>query len=1575
AANQSGGSAIVETVVAGSNAYQVTRAALIDDLTVTQPTANGTPRHVGTVGNGYASGYAYGLSGNNFVQIDSSPATPTARLFVDPKQVTLTASKTYDGSTDMTGYVSISGLIGGQTLNYSGARANGKNVSAGTSAQYISAITLLDGTGLASDYTTPTLSAAVTASASTGGNQASVTARTVTLSGNKSYDGSRDLAAGQLQIGGLVSGESLRYSGATVHSKNAYEATASAGFVNAVTLLDGSGASGAAGGLASNYAQPDLTQHVAGVNEAVVTPAALTAVITGEARKVYDGNLNAALNAANFQVGGLASGEAAVISFADPSLPVAGQYVSKNVRDNLVTAPGLVTASISPSQVQITVGDARNYSLPSTAQGAVGVITPKAVTVSATPTTLGYNSQVQQQSAAQTSGFIVGDQVTVGGLASGRNAGLYGSSLTLGGTDASNYTPSFFNGDLLITRASASVSGVAGSVVYNGATQTQGAALTQGFGVGDDITISGLAAGRNAGVYSSSLAVGGADAGNYNVTVTNADWLIARAVASVSGSSTSRIYNGSVQQQNAATLSGFLPGDNIQVQGLASGRDAGLYASNLSVSGGDASNYNVSITNADLAIGRASATVTATPTAVTYNGLTQVQNAALSTGFLPGDDIQIQGLASARNAGVYASALSVSGSDARNYNVSLNNADLSIARANASVSAVAGSTTYNGQVQVQEAARSQGFVSGDDIRIAGEARGLHAGSYQSDLSLSGADRANYNITISNAALQIGKKDLALIGLQAADKVYDGNTQARISGGVFDGLVAGDTLGLSGTGVFANKNAGANRTVTVADLAQLTRQDGSGRWDDYRLTSTGTLQTEASILKRDLVLQADNSVTGYGEVRPLTLSASGLVAGETLGDAAVTGTRLSSAGYLANLRTADAGVYDITGQGGSAPNYRIVWSSTPGTLTINKARLSFLPTAHMKLLTETDPTLTGLFTGLKNGDTSSIAGDSSRIVLPTLRRAAGEIAGQYLISEATPGWSRNYEIDTVPGRLFTIVPAQTALVPMKDVSTVYGALGDVMPALDTNNVRYLAADGRTIIRMTLTGTETLPTAPRPLASTNLSTGALRYTFSDGLGGLLQVTPTLSQVSVLSSRGGYAGAVTNSNSGTSLSLGNFLGVTTQVMTYLVDAAPLYLQASSLSKMYDGLVSTISPGQVSAVGLKNGDTLASIGGAAISGDAVNARNAGRYAFTAALANPELAGNYFVAPGSGELTITPAPLTLTASTDTKTYDGSTASTGQVSIRGLVGADTAQASQSFQSSHVLGASGSTLLVSSYAIQDDNSGANYAVTTQSATGTILPKAVRAVFTAADKVYDGNALTAVLATDLQGVLAGETLQLQGTGQFASPNAGRNLPVSIDPAQLRYIDGTGRWSDYQLAASGGFTAQASIDPKRLTIVGSTVADKIYDGGVRADLKPGSLQGLVGSETLGLTQSLANFQTPGVGMGKPVDVNYLLSNGANGGLASNYVLAGEVLSGNILAGDPHRPEPPKPLPRPPWERDKPIRWSAQAGLQPKTPELCTAEELGLDRSPEEARQLVECLCERTLDPNVKLCYEVRR
>jgi hypothetical protein len=103
-----------------------------------------------------------------------------------------------------------------------------------------------------------------------------------------------------------------------------------------------------------------------------------------------------------------------------------------------------------------------------------------------------------------------------------------------------------------------------------------------------------------------------------------------------------------------------------------------------------------------------------------------------------------------------------------------------------------------------------------------------------------------------------------------------------------------------------------------------------------------------------------------------------------------------------------------------------------------------------------------------------------------------------------------------------------------------------------------------------------------------------------------------------------------------------------------------------------------------------------------------------------------------------------------------------------------------------------------------------------------------------------------------------------------------------------------SNYILAS--GQTASASITPAAVNATVSA-SDKVYDGNSIADATL-MLDGLISNETLGVS-STANFNSKDVGAAQLVTVDSVtLSDGANGGLASNYSLAsGQTVAANIL------------------------------------------------------------------------------
>lgn len=77
--------------------------------------------------------------------------------------------------------------------------------------------------------------------------------------------------------------------------------------------------------------------------------------------------------------------------------------------------------------------------------------------------------------------------------------------------------------------------------------------------------------------------------------------------------------------------------------------------------------------------------------------------------------------------------------------------------------------------------------------------------------------------------------------------------------MISGTVGEETLAISGSGSFDTKDAGSDKTVTVTDVTQLTPTDGTGDWDNYNLTTTGSKTTTAAINKKDVTL-AIQSVT-------------------------------------------------------------------------------------------------------------------------------------------------------------------------------------------------------------------------------------------------------------------------------------------------------------------------------------------------------------------------------------------------------------------------------------------------------------------------------------------------------------------------------------------------------------------------------------------------------------------------------------------------------------------------------------------------------------------------------------------
>ena len=202
----------------------------------------------------------------------------------------------------------------------------------------------------------------------------------------------------------------------------------------------------------------------------------------------------------------------------------------------------------------------------------------------------------------------------------------------------------------------------------------------------------------------------------------------------------------------------------------------------------------------------------------------------------------------------------------------------------------------------------------------------------------------------------------------------------------------------------------------------------------------------------------------------------------------------------------------------------------------------------------------------------------------------------------------------------------------------------------------------------------------------------------------------------------------------------------------------------------------------------------------------------------------NYVVTTQSTLGTINPATLTIFATSDTKTYNGTTNSSQTPTYSGLVSAagDTlGNLTQAFVSAHALGAGASTLTVTGYTLNDGNGGKDYTVTLNTHSGTINPDAFTYVV-GSDNQFYGSA--ANLAADLPATIAtgvnGENLAItysSTTGDTAT------APVGNYPITATLANGTGQASDYNVTLNNGIL---SVLPASLTITANNQT-MVYGG----------------------------------------------------------------------------------------------------------------------------------------------------
>jgi filamentous hemagglutinin family protein len=756
-----------------------------------------------------ANGKAVSVSGITVTGTDSAnytfntTAATTANITAKALTVSATGvNKVYDGLTVATATLA-DNRIAGDVLSLAGtASFADKNVANGK-AVGISGISVT-GTD-AANYTFNT----------TASTTANITAAALTISAtgvNKVYDG---LTGATVTYGdNRIAGDVLNFAGtASFADKNV--ATAKAVGVTGISVT---------GADAGNY-----TFNTTAATTANITARALTVSATG-VNKVYDGLTTAAATLGDNRIAGDVLTLGGSASFAD-----------KNV------ATG---KTVGVTSITVTGTDAANYTFNTTAATTAN-ITAKALTVSATGVNKVYDG-LTGAVATLADNRIAGDVLTLGGAASfanknvgtGKAVGV--SGITVTGTDAANYT---FNTTAAttanITAATLTVSATGVNKVYDGLT---GAAVTYGDNriAGDVLTFTGTAgfADKNVAaakaVSVSGITLGGADAGNYtfNTTAAATADITARALT-VSAAGVSKVYDGLTNA--TATLSdNRIAGDVLTLAGTASFADKNaatakaVSVSGIAVTGTDAANYTfnaTAATTADITVKQLTVTGVTASNKV-YDGATATTVSAAGAAFagiVAGDVVTtgVTGSFADKNVANGKSVALISnftGADAANYSLAQQaGLTANITPASLTVSATGVNKVYD--------ALTSGSVIFTDNRIAGDVLTLSGTASFADknvatakalsvsgISLSGADAGNYTFnTTAATTANITPANLAVTGITADNKIYDGSAAATLAGTAVVSPLGTDVVTVSGvgTGMFADANAANGKLVTIS----------------------------------------------------------------------------------------------------------------------------------------------------------------------------------------------------------------------------------------------------------------------------------------------------------------------------------------------------------------------------------------------------------------------------------------------------------------------------------------------------------------------------------------------------------------------------------------------------------------------------------------------------------------------------------------------------------------------------------------------------------------------------------------
>ncbi len=1026
----------------------------------------------------------------------------------------------------------------------------------------------------------------------------------------------------------------------------------------------------------ADFAPTDSTNYNsftgASAGDFVINKVILTITGTTAVTKIYDGNTTASVTPGTLS--GFVGSETVTVASSIGTFDTPNVGAGKTVTVSYTLADGT------------NGGLASNYSLANTATTAD--ITAKTITATADTQTKVYGDA--DPALTYTNDPLVGSDTFTGSLArvAGENVGTY--AITQGNLAlSSNYTLTYVSANLTTIARPITVTAVTDAKVYDGTTTSIGApTITSGsLASGDTVTWTQAYDTGNVGTGKTLTPAGtvsdGNSGNNYSYAfVTDTTGVITQAPLTITAEDKSKVY-GTTNPTFTASYSGFVNSEISAVLDtpvlLSTSADATSPVSGYAITASDATdaNYNITFVPGTL-------TVTAAPITVTTDAQTKVYGDAdpeltyqITSGSIITGDTFTGSLSRAvgENVGAYAITSTL---DNSNYNITFEGADFTVTAKSITVTADTQSKVY-GDAEPTLTYTHGVLANGDtDLVFTGllaRAAGENVATYavnQGTLNAGG----NYTVAFTGADFNITAKDITVTAT-AENKVYDGNTSATFTLDVTGIVGSDDVSATGGTASFADKNVFNGIGVTASGYTLTGAQAGN-----YSINNPTTMTT-ADITAKPITLTINiNNKTYDGDTSAAYSSTDPRVLnGVIVGDTVVAENTGSKAFENKNVG-ADKTV-TVTGvilSGADKDNYDFDGTGT-GTATINARPITVTVVTDTKVYDGTDsssatPTITNtgsLVTGPVMG------GDTANFIQTFDTKNAG--MGKTLTpsgSVTDDNGGNNYTITLVADTTGEIIPVTltatiTADNKIYDGSTVATITGRALIGVLLGDDVTANEDGIATFDDANVGAGKIVSA---VGITTTGVDASNYDYNGTATGLaditsleITITPDANQSKVYGDTDpaftytfdsliggdtffGVLGRTEGENVSTyeyalgDLSAGGNYALTLDPGTFEITQKSITVTADDKSKIYGATIPDLTASYSGFI-LGEDESVLDMP-VSLSTTADDTSSVGAYEITASDATD---ANYNITFVPGTLTVTPAPITVTADATSKTY------------------------------------------------------------------------------------------------------------------------------------------------------------------------------------------------------------------------------------------------------------------------------------------------------------------------------------